>query len=253
MTGLGYAQVKEEGDSIAYDTMKQGFVKRYIPVVYGLGYEITREAVEDNLYDSVARDRSQALAFSLRQTKEVVHANILNRAFTAAYAGADGKELCATDHPNVNGGTWQNEPTTAADLSEASLEQACIDIGDYRSDRGMRIQVNPQKLVIPPALEFEAGRILKSILQNDTANNAINVLRVTGKIPGGYVAWNYLTDANAWFVLTDCLKGLQSFQRRPMEFRRDNDFDTENAKFKATERYVPGWTDPRCIYGTPGP
>jgi len=250
-TGFGLAPVKNEGQGITYDTQVQGYMKRYTHVTYGIGFVITREMYEDDLYDVAARRRAQGLAFSMRQTKETIAANVLNRAFTAAYTGGDGVELCATTHPNKSGGTWKNELTTAADLSEAALEQARIDIADFQTDRGLKINYKPVGLVIPPELEFEACRILKSVLQNDTANNATNALKSLGTIPKVIVN-NYLTDTDAWFIKTGCPDGMKWYERRADEFGMDNDFDTELAKFKATARFSFGWTDPRGIFGSPG-
>lgn len=252
ITGFGLANVKAEGQGITYDTQYQGYIKRYTHVTYGLGFIITLEMMEDDLYDVVARRRARALAFSMRQTKEIVGANVYNRAFNSSYTGGDAKEMCATDHPNVTGGTWANELTTAADLSEASLEQASIDIGKLKNDKGLNIAIRPLKLIIPPDLEFEAVRILQSTLQNDTANNAINAIKSMGKIPQGYRVNHYFTDTDAWFILTDAPDGMKHFERRADSFGVDNDFDTENAKFKATARFSFGWTDPRGIFGSPG-
>lgn len=252
VTQLGYAVQKNEGSPITYDNFQQGYVDRYTHVTYGLGYIITREEIEDNLYGQLALKRTKGLAFSMRQTKELNAANILNRAFNNSYTYGDGKELCADDHPNVAGGTWRNELSVAADLSEASLEQACIDIAKLDSDVGLAIKIMPRKLIIPPDLMFEATRILQSVLQNDTANNAINALRVMGAIPEGAKVNHYLTDADAWFIITNCPDGMKHFERRAVEFTDDSDFDTENFKAKATERYSFGCTDKRSIFGSPG-
>lgn len=246
-TGLGLAQRKTEGNSIAYDEESQAFLTRYMHFVWALGFVVTREMYEDAQYDIGLR-RAKSLAFSMRQTKEINAANVYNRAFSSSYAGGDSKELCATDHPNYSGGTWSNEPTTAADLSEAALEQAFIDISKWTNDRGLKIAVQPTKLIIPTDLQFEADRILNSPYRVGTADNDKNALK--GKLP--IVVNNYLTDTDAWFLRTNCPEGLKHFTRRKMEFGVDNDFDTENAKYKATERYSFGWTDPRGIYGSPG-
>jgi hypothetical protein len=210
---------------------------------------------EDGIAVTVALRRASALAFSIRQTKEMVGANVLNRAFNSSYtmgANSDGKELCAADHPNKSGGTWRNELGTAADLSEAALEQACIDIGAFKTDRGLTIAIMPQKLIIPPALEFEAFRILESIGQSGTANNDINALRASKKFPQGVKVNHYLTDTDAWFIGTNCPDGLKYMERRADAFGTENDFDTENAKFKATFRGSFGWSDARGIFGSPG-
>ena len=255
VTGFGLAAIKNEGTGIAYDEQEQGFVSRYTHVTYGLGFIITREMYEDGIAVTVALRRANSLAFSIRQTKEIVGANILNRAFTAAYtmgSNSDGKELCATDHPNKAGGTWRNELSTPADLSEAALEQACIDIAGFTTDRGLTIAIRPKALIIPQALEFDAYRILESLGQSETANNATNALRASGKFPQGIMVNHYLTDTNAWFIKTDCPDGLKYMERRADSFGTENDFDTENAKFKATFRGSFGWSDPRGIFGSPG-
>jgi len=255
VTGFGLAAVKTEGAGIAYDEQEQGFVSRYTHVTYGLGFIITREMYEDGIAVTVALRRANALAFSIRQTKEIIGANILNRAFTAAYTmgtNSDGKELCATDHPNKSGGTWRNELATAADLSEAALEQACIDIAAFTTDRGLKICRTVQKLIIPTALEFDAMRILESIGQSGSANNDINAIRASKKFPQGIAVNHYLTDSDAWFIKTNCPDGLKYMERRPDAFGTENDFDTENAKFKATFRGSFGWSDPRGIFGSPG-
>jgi len=254
-TGFGLAQIKAEGDGIAYDDQSQGFINRYVHITYGLGFIITREMYEDGIAVTTALRRAGALAFSIRNTKEVVGANILNRAFNSAYtmgANSDGKELCADDHPNKSGGTWRNELATAADLSEASLEQACIDIGALTTDRGLSIAIRPMKLVIPTALEFDAYRILKSIGRVDSANNDINAIRASGKIPQGVAVNHYLTDADAWFLKTDCPDGLKYMERSADKFGTENDFDTDNAKFKSTFRGSFGWSDGKGVFGSPG-
>ncbi len=254
-TGFGLAAIKTEGDGIAYDDQAQGYLSRYTHVTYGLGFILTREMYEDGIAVTKGLKKAGALAFSLRQTKEIVCANVLNRAFNSSYtmgANSDGKELCATDHPNKSGGIWRNELETGADLSEAALEQACIDIGAFKTDRGMTIAIRPMKLIIPTALEFNAYRILKSIGRVDTANNDINAIRASGKIPQGIKVNHYLTDETAWFIGTDCPDGLKYMERRADAFGVENDFDTENAKFKATTRFSVGWSDPKGIFGSPG-
>lgn len=248
VTGFGQAQEKTEGAPISYDDMEQGFVTRYTHVTYALGFIITREMYEDNQYPEIGMRRAQSLAFSMRNTKETVCANVLNRAFNSSYTGGDGKELCATDHPNKSGGTWSNEMSTPAELSEYAIEQACIDIAAFENDRGLLIAVRPKALIIPPALEYDAVRILKSTLQNDTANNAANALKTLGRIPN-IVVNHFLSNSTYWFVKTDVPHGMKLFERRKDSFATDNDFDTENAKFKATMRFKAGWSDPRGIYG----
>ena len=252
VSGFGMAMTKDEGGSISYDEENQAFLTRYNHVVYGLGFIITREMVEDDQYAIIGNRRSKALAFSMRQTKETVAANVYNRAFDSNYTGGDGVEMISASHINHAGGTWSNTLATAADLAETSLEQACIDIMKYTNDRGLKISVMPQKLIIPTDLSFEAERILKTPYRVGTGDNDINALKQMGKFPGGVVVNNYLTDADAWFIKTNVGDGLKCFNRRPMSFAIDNDFDTENAKFKATERYAFGWTDPRAIYGSAG-
>ena len=250
-SGFGLAPEKSEGGAVSYDTARQGFTTRYTPIVYALGFTITREMMEDDLYDTIGKGKAQALAFSMRQTKEVVAANIYNRAFLAAFAGGDGKELCSTAHPNVAGGTWSNELATPADLSEAALEQACIDIAGFTNDRGLTIAVRPKQLIISRQNIFEAKRILGSDGRVGTAENDLNAIKSLGSIPE-IVTNHYLTDVDAWFIRTDVKNGMKYFERRGDEFTMDNDFDTENAKFKATGRYVFGWTDPRGVYGSEG-
>lgn len=252
ITGMGLAGVKTESNSISYDSMSQFYVTRATHVVYGLGFIITREATEDNQYESLAKQRSRALGFSMRQTKEIVAANLLNRAFTAGYTFGDGKVLVATDHPIV-GGTLSNQLTVSSDLNGLALEQACIQIAGFTNNRGLKIKTLPQALVVHPNDEFEAERILKSALEYDTANNAINALKSMQKFPKGIIVNHYLTDADAWFITTDCPDGLTIFQRRKLELSSpENDFDTENAKFKATERYSFTNGDPRGVFGSPG-
>jgi hypothetical protein len=251
VSGFGLAVVKPEGSPITYDSERQAFINRYQHVVYALGFVITREIVEDDQYDVVGQRKAQGLAYSMRQTKETIAANVYNRAFNSSYTGGDGKELCATDHPNFAGGTWANELSTAADLSEAALEQACIDIAGFTNDRGLLIAAKPKTLVIPRQLMFEAKRILGSDGQVYSADNTLNAIKTMGMIPE-VVVNHYLTDADAWFIRTDIPHGMKHFERRADSFDMDNDFDTENAKYKATARYSFGWTDPRGLFGSPG-
>jgi len=252
VTSFGLAAIKGEGNSVAYDDMQQGFLTRYQHVAYALGFIITEEMIEDDQYMLVANKKANALAFSMRQTKEIVAANVYNRAFNSTYVGGDAKEMCATDHPNVTGGTWANELTTAADISEAALEQALIDMGKWTNDRGLKIAIMPQKLIIPVDLQFDVERILMSPLQSGNSNNDINALKSSGKFPGGVVINHYLTDTDAWFIRTNCPEGLKHMERVSDTFSEDNDFDTNNLKYKARARYSFGWTDPRGIYGSPG-
>ena len=251
ISSFGLAAVKPEGQAISYDDETQGYITRYVHLTYALGFTITREAFEDDQYGVVGKRKANGLAFSMRQTKETIGANVYNRAFNSSYTGGDGKEMLADDHPNVSGGTWANELTTAADLSEAALEQACIDIAGFTNDRGLKIKAMPQKLIIPKELMFEAERILESPGRVATADNDLNALKNMGKFRD--VAINhYLTDTDAWFIRTNVSDGPKVFERRGMEFNIDNDFDTENAKYKSSFRCSFGWTDPRGIFGSPG-
>lgn len=253
VTSFGLAVVKPEGAPITFDTERQGFTTRYSHVVYALGFIITREIMEDDLYDIVGKRRAQGLAFSMRQTKEIVAANVYNRAFAGSgLLGGDGKTLLTNDHPNIAGGTWSNILATASDLSEAALEQAVIDIQGFTNDRGLKISVVPERIIITPSQEFELARILKTVGRVGTDLNDINALKELGKFKGGMVINHYLTDNDAWFIRTNVPHGMKYFERRGMEFNTDDDFDTENAKFKATERYSFGFTDQRCMFGSPG-
>lgn len=251
VTGFGLAPIKSQGSAISYDSETGGPTKRYVHVVYGLGFIVTREEMDDNQYVAVSKKRTKALAFSMRQTEEIVAANILNRAFNSSYTGGDGKELLATDHPTVNG-TQSNELATAADLSEASIEDLCIQIMEVKNSRGMRIAIMPKCLIIPPSLAFDAERIVKSARQSGTANNDVNAIKNMGMFPDGIVINHYLTDSDAWFVKTNAPNGLTRFTRRATEFGKDNDFDTENVKAKATMRFAAGWSDWRGTFGSPG-
>jgi len=250
-TGFGLAQVKPEGQALSYDEESQAYVTRYAHVVYALGFIVTREIYEDDQYDIVGKRRAEALAFSMRQTKETVAANVYNRAFNSSYLGGDGLEMCSELHTNFSGGTWANELDVAADLSEASLEQACIDLMKFTNDRGLKISVMPECLIIPVDLVFEAKRILGSEGRVGTADNDLNAIKSMGKFTSVKVN-HYLTDTDAWFIKTNVKNGVKMFERRGMGFGIDNDFDTENAKYKASERYSFGWTDPRGIFGSPG-
>lgn len=251
ISSFGLAVQKGEGSAITYDSERQGFITRYNHTVFGLGFIITREMYEDDQYDVVGQRKAQGLAFSMRQTKEINAANVYNRAFDSNYTGGDGVQMIASSHPNFAGGTWSNVISTAADLSEASLEQACIDIAGFTNDRGLLIKVLPKSLIIPRQLAFEAQRILKTDGRPGTDNNDLNALKAMGLIPK-VVVNHYLTDQDAWFIRTDVQHGLKYFERRADEFGMDEDFDTENAKYKATARYSFGWTDPRGIYGSQG-
>ncbi len=253
LTGFGLAPVKSEGSGVAYDSELQGFTTRYTHIAYALGYIVTKEELDDNLYEQVSRRRAAALAMSFRQTKENVGANIYNRAFNATYLGGDGVSLANTAHPNTSGGTFANKPSVDADLSEASLEDALTAIMGFQNDRGLLINVMPRSLIVARQNFWNANRILKSAYTPTTANNAVNVLVATNALPEGIVMNHYLTSPNAWFVRTNIQNGLKYYSRVGIQFDQDNDFDTMNAKAKGYERYSFGWTDPRAIFGVNGP
>lgn len=251
MTGFGLAPIKPQGQSIVYDTAQQGLTSRYTHIAYALGFIITHEALKDNLYEKIGMQRTGSLAFSMRQTKENVVANLYNRAFNSSYNGADGTTMISTAHPTLVG-NQSNRLAVDADLSEASLEDICIQIAQAQNARGMKIAIMPKSLHIPVNLMFEATRILKSINQNDTANNAVNAIRSMGLFPDGAKVNHYFTDPDAWFVRTNAPEGVKLFQREEATFEQDGDFDTSNLKYKAYERYSTGWTDFRAVYGTQG-
>jgi len=250
VSSFGLAQIQNEGAGVQYDSEQQGFMTRYTHVQYGLGFVITRNMVEDDLYNVVGERKARGLAFSMRQTKETVAANVYNRAFNDSFKGGDGLELCSTLHVNVAGGTWSNELATAADLSEAALEQSFIDIAGFTNDRGLKIAVKGKTLIVPKELDFEANKIMKTEYEVGTANNTVNVVR--GRFPGGVEINHYLTDTDAWFIRTNCPDGMKHWERRADDFKTDGDFDTDNAKYKATARYSFGWSDPRQMFGSPG-
>ena len=251
MTGFGLAPIKTQGASIAYDSGGQGPTTRYTHIAYALGFIITKEAIDDNLYEKISFQRTGSLAFSMRQTKENVVANVYNRAFSASYLGADGVSLLSASHPSLSG-NQSNILGTAADLSEASLEDLNVQVMNATNSRGMKIPLMARSLIVPPALVFEATRILKSTGQNDSANNAINAMKSMGLFPDGIKVNHYLTDTDAYFIRTNVPEGLKLFQRNAAEFAQDSDFDTYNLKYKAYERYSTGWSDWRGLFGTPG-
>ena len=253
LTGFGLAPVKSEGNGVQYDSEIQGFTTRYTHIAYALGYIVTKEEKDDNLYEQVSKKRSAALAMSFRQTKENIAANVYNRAFNGTYLGGDGVALCSTAHPNVTGGTWANKPTVDVDLSEAALEDAVIALMGYTNDRGLLINVMPQTLHIARNELFNAQRILKSSYQTGNANNDINVIKSGNYIPGGFKVNHYFTAPHAWFIRTNIREGMKYYERVGIEFDQDNDFDTDNAKAKGYERYSFGWTDPRAVFGVNGP
>ena len=254
VSGFGLAEEVTEGGKTPFDEARQAFINRYINKTYRKGFIVTMEAMEDAQYDlaSLGKNKAQALAFSMRQTKEVLAANVYNRAFTSGYTFGDGAILCVSSHPLFSGGTFSNVPSVASDLSEAALEQAVIDIATYPNDRGMIISVLAKTLIISKENQFEAHRILNSILQNDSANNAVNALRSMSIFPGGAKINHYLTDTDAWFVRTNCPDGMKYKNRKETDFGMDNDSDTFNAKFYAYFRCSFGNTDPRGIYGSAG-
>lgn len=251
-TTMGLAVQKTEGGSITYDDFGESFVNRHVHLTYGKGFTITREMIEDNQYSKLSMDKSRMLGWCMHQTLEVLGANPLARAFNSSYAYGDGKELCATDHPYKDGTTWSNEPSVASALSEAAIEQMVIDISRYATDGGLTFAAQAMRLIIPPDLQFTASRTLKSMLRTETANNDINAIRVEGILPEGYRVNPYLTNTTAWFAITNVPNGMVHHVRRAPAVDTDNDFDTENAKFKATMRVSFGCDDAHGIYGSPG-
>ena len=252
LSGFQAAPVKDEGAAMRYDNAQEAWTARYNHETIAMGFSITEEAIEDNLYDSLSSRYTKALARGMAYTKQVKAANILNNAFTAGYTYGDGQVLCSTSHPLVSGGVNSNTPAVAADLNETSLESAVIQIAAWTDERGLLIAAKPTKLVVPPALQFVATRLLETKLRVGTTDNDINALENNGSIPGGYTINNYLTDTNAWFLLTDVPNGLKHFVRTPMQTGMDADFDTGNSRYKARERYSFGVSDPLGIFGSPG-
>jgi len=251
MEGFGEAPIKAEGAPIAYETASEMWTARYNHDTYALAFSLTEEAEEDGLYGSLSRKYVKALARSMVHSKEIVGANVLNNGFDNAFTGGDGKELLATDHP-TGSGDQSNELSTAADLSETSLEQILINISNQLDDRGIPSAAMGTKLVIPPELVFIAERVLKSTLRTNTAENDINAIKSIGYLPQGTHVMQRLTDTDAWFVCTDINDGLKMFQRAPMKRGMEGDFETGNVRYKCRERYSFGWTDWRGIYGSPG-
>ena len=254
LSGFSAAPVKNEGSAIAYDNAQEAWTARYTHETIAMGFSITEEAVEDNLYDSLSSRYTKALARGMAYTKQVKAAAILNTAFTGSGnpTYGDGQVLCSTAHPLVSGGTNSNRPTTGVDLNETALENAVIQIAAWTDERGLLIAAKPKKLVIPPALMFVATRLLETNLRVGTNDNDINALKNNGSIPEGYTVNHFLTDPNAWFLLTDVPNGLKHFVRTAMSTGMDGDFDTGNVRYKARERYSFGVSDPLGIYGSPG-
>ena len=254
LSGFSAAPVKNEGSSIAYDNAQEAFTARYTHETIALGFSITEEAIEDNLYDSLSARYTKALARGMAYTKQVKAANVLNNGFTnsAAYYGGDGVPLFSASHPLVSGGTNSNIPSTPADLNETSLENAVIQIAAWTDERGLLIAARPKKLIVPPALQFVATRLLETELRVGTADNDINAIKNNGSIPEGYTINHFLTDTNAWFLTTDVPNGMKHFVRSPLSQSMDGDFDTGNVRYKARERYSFGWSDPLGMYGSQG-
>ena len=252
LSGFSAAPVKNEGAAIAYDNAQEAFTARYTHETIALGFSITEEAIEDNLYDSLSSRYTKSLARGMAYTKQVKAAAILNTGFSGGPTYGDGVTLFSTAHPLVSGGVNSNRPATAADLNETSLENAVIQIAAWTDERGLLIAAKPKKLVVPPALQFVATRLLETELRVGTADNDINAIKNNGSIPGGYTVNNFLTDTNAWFLLTDVPNGLKHFVRSPLANSMDGDFDTGNVRYKARERYSFGVSDPLGIFGSPG-
>ena len=253
LSGFSAAPVKNEGSAIAYDNAQEAFTARYNHETIALGFSITEEAVEDNLYDSLSARYTKGLARAMAYTKQVKAASVLNNGFTGGvYAGGDGVALFSTAHPLVSGGTNSNRPSTNSDLNETSLENAVIQIAAWTDERGLLIAAKPRKLVVPPALQFVATRLLETNRRVGTADNDINALKNNGSIPEGYTINHYLTDTNAWFLCTDVPNGLKHFERMALTTGMDGDFDTGNVRYKARERYSFGFSDPLGVFGSPG-
>ena len=252
LSGFTAAPVKNEGQAMAYDNAQEAWTARYTHETIAQGFSLTEEAIEDNLYDSLSGRYTKALARSMAYTKQVKAANVLNNGFTAGYTGGDGVTLFSTSHPLVSGGVNSNRPATNADLNETSLENAVIQISLWTDERGLLIAAKPKKLIVPPALQFVATRLLETELRVGTADNDINAIKNNGSIPEGYTINHWLTDTNAWFLTTDVPNGMKHFVRTPMQTGMDGDFDTGNVRYKARERYSFGWSDPLGMYGSPG-
>ena len=259
LAGFGAAPVKNEGSAIAYDNAQEAFTARYNHETIALGFSITEEAIEDNLYDSLSARYTKALARAMSYTKQVKAANVLNQGFNGAVPGGDGVSLFGNNsvgtrvgHPLVGGGANYNSPSVGVDLNETSLENAVIQIAAWTDERGLLIAAKPRKLVVPPALQFVATRLLQTELRVGTTDNDINALKNNGSVPEGYTINHFLTDTNAWFLLTDVPNGLKHFERTAMATSMDGDFDTGNVRYKARERYSFGWSDPLGIWGSSG-
>jgi len=252
LSGFSAAPVKNEGSAIAYDTAQEAWTARYNHETIAMGFAITEEAVEDNLYDSLSARYTKALARGMAYTKQVKAAAVLNNGFSSSYKGGDGQALFSSSHPLVGGGTNANMPATAVDLNETSLEAAIIQMAAWTDERGLLIAAKPKKLILPPSLMFVAERLLKTPQRVGTADNDINAIKNMGAVPGGYTINHWLTDPDAWFLTTDVPNGLKHFIRVPLATSSDGDFDTGNMRYKARERYSFGWSDPLAIWGSQG-
>jgi len=252
LSGFSAAPVKNEGSAIAYDNAQEAWTARYNHETIALGFSLTEEAIEDNLYDSLSARYTKALARAMAYTKQVKAAAVLNNGFTAGYTGGDGVVLFSASHPLITGGVNSNIPSTAADLNETSLEAAVIQISLWTDERGLLIAAKPKKLIVPPSLMFVATRLLETELRVGTTDNDINALKNNGSIPDGYAVNHFLTDTNAWFLTTDVPNGMKHFVRSPLAQSMDGDFDTGNVRYKSRERYSFGWSDPLGMYGSAG-
>jgi hypothetical protein len=252
LSGFSAAPVKNEGGAISYDNAQEAFTARYTHETIALGFSVTEEAIEDNLYDSLSARYTKALARAMSYTKQVKAASVLNNGFSSSYLGGDGVALFSTAHPLVSGGTNSNTFSTQSDLNETSLEAATIQIAAWTDERGLLIAAKPRKLVIPPALMFVATRLLETTLRVGTTNNDINAIKNNGTVPEGYTVNHFLTDTNAWFLLTDVPNGLKHFERTALQNSMDGDFDTGNVRYKSRERYSFGWSDPLGVFGSSG-
>ena len=252
LSGFGNAQTKSEGAGVAFDDANEVYTSRYTMETISLAFALTEEAMEDNLYDQLGRRYTRALARSMSHTKQIKAAAVLNNAFDSSFTGGDGKELCATDHPLGGGGTFRNEFTVAADLNETSLENALIDISQFVDERNMIVALRGMKLIVPPALQFVADRLLESTLRTGTSDNDINAIKNMGMLPEGYTINHFLTDTDAFFLKTDAPNGFKYFERIPLSTSMEADFDTGNMRYKARERYAFGFSEPRCVFGSPG-
>jgi len=252
LSGFSAAPVKNEGSAIAYDNAQEAWTTRYNHETIALGFSITEEAVEDNLYDSLSARYTKGLARAMAYTKQVKGAAVINNGFSSAYLGGDGQSLFSTAHPLVNGGTNSNRPTVGADLNETSLEAAVIQIAAWTDERGLLIAAKPKKMIVPPSLQFVATRLLETSLRVGTTDNDINAIKNNGSIPEGYAINHFLTDTNGWYLTTDVPNGLKHFVRSPLSNSMDGDFDTGNVRYKSRERYSFGWSDPLGVFGSPG-